>query len=93
MSDVIVTHNSEKNRYDGTIDGKSVGFIDYVPKGDVVELPHTEVNPDFEGQGVGSQLVRGTLDHLRAIGKKVEPSCPFVSGWMDKHEDYQDLRA
>ncbi|GAA1391879.1 GNAT family N-acetyltransferase [Luteococcus peritonei] len=91
--DLIVTHNSEKNRYDGTIEGKLAGFIDYVPKGDVVELPHTEVMSEYEGQGIGSQLVRKTLDHLRAIDKKVEPSCPFVDGWIDKHEDYQDLRA
>ena len=91
--DMIVTHNSEKNRYDGTFEGKLVGFIDYVPQGDVVELPHTEILPEYEGQGVGGKLVSATLDHLRAIDKKVIPSCPFVDSYIEKHSEYQDLRA
>lgn len=91
--DVAVTHSSEKNRYEAvTSDGAVAGFIDYRP-GAVVELPHTEVDPAFEGQGIGGQLVRGTLDQLRALGKKVDPSCPFVAAWIEKHPEYSDLLA
>ena len=46
----------------------------------------------FEGQGVGSSLVRQELDDVRARGGlRVRPSCPFVRGWIDKHPDYADL--
>ena len=30
---------------------------------------------------------------VRAGGDKVVPSCPFIKGWIDKHEDYADLVA
>lgn len=92
--DVTVSHNSEKNRYEAAVKGQEAGFIEYVPREDgVVELPHTEVDKAYEGQGVGGQLVQQTLDQLRALDKKVVPSCPFVAKWIEKHPDYQDMVA
>lgn len=91
--DVRVSDNSERHRFEVAVDGQPAGFASYVTRGDVVEIPHTEVDPAHGGQGIGGQLVRGSLDILRAHGKKVEPSCPFVDAWMRKHPDYEDLRA
>ncbi len=43
------------------------------------------------GKGVGSKLVQGALDQVRAAGLKLIPQCPFVKAWIDKHPDYADL--
>ncbi len=59
--------------------------------GGVITFVHTEVPPELGGKGVGSKLVRGTLDQVRADGLKVIAQCLFVKGWIDKHPDYADL--
>jgi len=28
-----------------------------------------------------------------AAGKKVDPVCPYVASWIDKHPDYADVRV
>jgi predicted GNAT family acetyltransferase len=42
-------------------------------------------------KGLGSQLVRGALDLLRAEGAKVVPMCPFVGSFIAKHPECADL--
>jgi predicted GNAT family acetyltransferase len=43
------------------------------------------------GKGVGSKLVQGALDQVRAAGLQVIPECPFVKAWIEKHPEYADL--
>jgi uncharacterized protein len=52
---------------------------------------HTEVEPEYEGEGVGSSLVRFSLDAVRNLGASVVPLCPFFAAWIDQHSSYQDL--
>ncbi|MGI9605111.1 MAG: N-acetyltransferase [Acidimicrobiales bacterium] len=54
-------------------------------------LIHTEIDPAREGMGVGSFLVRSTLDQIRAEGGTIVPTCPFVGSWIRRHPDYADL--
>ncbi|MEL4358334.1 MULTISPECIES: GNAT family N-acetyltransferase [unclassified Luteococcus] len=90
---ITVALKNEKKRYEAAADGQLAGFISYEPEGDVLDLHHTEVFPEYEGQGVGTELVKQTLDLVRTIGKKVKPSCPFIKEYIDKNADYQDLLA
>jgi len=73
--------------------GNAVAFIAYRREGDTVELIHTEGPQALEGQGIGSALVRGTLDRLRAEGVTVVPSCSFVAGYIERHPEYGDMVA
>lgn len=94
MSDTItVKKNTETHRYEGFLDDEQVGFADYREDGDVVTMPHTIVPERFGGRGFASQIVRFALDDVRAAGKKVDPVCPYVASWLDKHPDYADVRV
>ena len=87
-----VANNADLNRYEITVDGKLAGFAEYMLNPALITFTHTEIDPAFEGQGLGSQLVRFALDDVRAGGeRKVLPLCPFVKGWMVKHPEYADL--
>lgn len=94
---VTVQDNTEKSRFEALDDsGVVAGFTEYQPSSDdpdVLVFPHTVVDDAYEGQGVGSSLVRGAMEQVRDAGKKVRPDCPFVAGWLDKHPDFADLRA
>ena len=53
---------------------------------------HTEVDPTFEGKGVGSALARFALDDVRADRHPPgAAACPFIKGWIGKHPEYADL--
>ena len=76
------------------VDGDRVlGIAAYEQRGDTLVFTHTEVDPDAGREGVGSALVRGALDDVRAAGQTVVPRCPFVRGWIERHPDYADLVA
>jgi predicted GNAT family acetyltransferase len=92
MSDVTVRDNPGASRFEAYVDGRLAGFSAYELSDDVITFTHTEVDDAFEGQGVGSALVRQELDVVRETGGlRVRPRCPFVRGWIDKHPDYADL--
>ena len=52
---------------------------------------HTEVVPQFEGQGLGSRLAKFALDDVRRRGLQVVPVCTFVAGYIRRHPEYHDL--
>ena len=87
-----VRDNPAAHRFELDAEGH-VAFSEYKRAGGVVEILHTEVPPELGGKGVGSRLVRGLLDLVRAEGSKVRPRCPFVRGYIEKHAEYQDLVA
>ena len=89
--DISVTDNPDQQRYEVHYDGQLAGFVDYRRHGDRVELTHTEIDSAFEGKGLGSKLARGALDAVRASGGTVTPTCSFIAGYIEKHDEYADL--
>ena len=86
-----VADNPAANRFEVSVDGEPAGFADYRQEGTALALVHTEVDPAYEGRGVGSALVRGMLDAARERGADVLPYCPFVRDWIARHAEYADL--
>jgi predicted GNAT family acetyltransferase len=68
-----------------------VAFVAYCQDGDRIVLTHTEVPEALAGQGIGSQLIRGVLDHLRATAVTVVPLCEFVAAYIERHPEYRDM--
>lgn len=71
--------------------GRVVAFTEYEDRHDRLFFPHTEVDPAYEGQGLGGTLVRQALDDVRARGRRIVPLCPFVRGYIQRHPEYDDL--
>jgi predicted GNAT family acetyltransferase len=86
-----VVDNAELQRYEIRRDGQILGFAAYQKANRLMVFTHTEIEPAVEGQGIGGQLVRAALDHVRSQGLPVLPICPFVQEWMRRHPDYLDL--
>jgi predicted GNAT family acetyltransferase len=66
-------------------------MLRYVARGDVLDLTHTVVPREAEGQGIGSALARAALEYARANDLKVIATCRFVHGYLQKHTEYADL--
>jgi predicted GNAT family acetyltransferase len=89
---VTVARNGDRRRYEATAGGAGVaGFLDYQETSELVVLTHTEVDPSFEGKGVGSALARAALDDVRERRLKALVVCPFILGWLRRHHDYVDV--
>jgi uncharacterized protein len=93
MSDrVEISNNTDKERYEARIGGELAGAAEYQLTNQLIVFTHTEVNPRFEGRGIGGSLARHALDELAADGtRKVLPICPFIKAWIGKHPDYLHL--
>ncbi|SNQ46373.1 putative MobA-like protein [Frankia canadensis] len=92
--ELTVIDNPDRHRYEArTPDGEVAGFVQYQRRPDRIVLVHTEVRPEFEGQGVASTLAAGTLDDVRAHGLAVVPQCPYIRAYIERHPAYADLLA
>lgn len=88
---IQIVHDPGERRYEIHVDGVKAGHTEYVRKGDLVIFIHTEIDPAFEGQGLGSRLAGGALDAVRAAGDPIVPLCPFIAAYIEKHPEYDDL--
>ena len=91
MTDKI-NNNTAQHRFELEVEGH-LATAHYEREGNVITFTHTEVPPELGGKGVGSTLVKGALDQVRAEGLKVVAQCPFVKAWIGKHAAYADLLA
>ena len=73
------------------MDGEVAGFTTYRVEDGAYRLVHTEVDPKFEGQGLGSRLAAGIFGALRGRGVDVIPECEFIRGYIGKHPEYAEL--
>jgi len=88
-----LSDNASARRFEMPVDGH-VAFVTYRRDANgVISLDHAEVPSALEGKGVGSRLVRATLDHVRGEGLKVVPRCSFVRAYIERHPEYADLLA
>jgi predicted GNAT family acetyltransferase len=90
MTMTDVRDNTERHRFELDADGH-VAFSNYRRDDGTITIMHTEVPKELGGKGIGSALVRGLLEIVRAQGLKVVPLCPFVAGYIAKHPEYADL--
>ena len=90
-ADTTVVDNAAELRYELRLGAEVVGQIRYATEPGLVFLIHTEVAESIDGKRLGSVLVRGALDDIRARGLRVVPVCPFVVAYIRRHPEYGDL--
>ena len=92
MPDLQLVNDSDARRYRLMSDGEEVGYSEYDPIAPAsILIKHTEVLPQHEGKGFGSQLVKRMLDDIRTQGKTVIPICPYALNYIRRHREFLDL--
>lgn len=73
-------------------DSKKAGFMSFTWSGkDKFIIDHTEVDPEFEGQGIGKQLVHAAVDYARKNNLKIIPKCSYAKSVLEKDEKLHDV--
>ncbi len=88
-----IVDNPAAQRFEALLGDVVAGFAEYRLRPGRIVFTHTEVDPAFEGKGVGSHLAAGALDDVRARGLSVTPACPFIASYIRRHTEYADLVA
>ena len=89
-----IEHQTDQSRYVLKDGDAIVGVVEYVQDGTSMSLVRAEVPLELRGQGLGAQLVRGTLEAIRDTGGlSVVPVCPYIAKFMMKNSEFRQLRA
>lgn len=92
MTETRFHDDTARRRYQLLASDDEVGFVDYDPIGSAsILIKHTEVRSEFEGQGLGSQLLERVLAHIREQGKTVVPICPYALAYIRRHPEHHAL--
>jgi predicted GNAT family acetyltransferase len=85
-----VRQNTALSRFECDADG-ATAVACYRLSGGVMTFTHTEVPEPLRGHGIAGRLVRGALEAARAQGLEVVALCPYVSAYIARHPEFQDL--
>ena len=86
--------NQQNKQFQFELEHGDFARIEYIKTEDGrIYLTHTEVPKAYGGQGIGSQLIGQTLEHIKAQGWTLIPLCPFVAKYLLRHPEWKALVA
>ncbi|MBJ8347140.1 GNAT family N-acetyltransferase [Antrihabitans sp. YC2-6] len=101
MNQLHVTHNQTLSRFELTHPGnRFVGLLGYVDSRTLLSetaaprvmlFLHTIISDEYDDADMAVYIVRGSLDHARSLGWKVNAVCTHVQQFVDDHPEYRDV--
>lgn len=91
LDTLTLQDDARHHRYQFALEGSHHAIITYKldETAGVIVLQHTEVPPEYGGQGIANKLIHDVLEDCIARGLKIAPSCPFVAAYIQRHPVYQ----
>ena len=87
-----VRNNLGRQRFELDVGG-ALALATYRLAPGTVIITHTETPASLRGRGVGSNLIEGALELIKADGNKVVAACGFVADYLAKHPEWRNLEA
>jgi uncharacterized protein len=82
--------NRQERRFELHDGGDVLAFAQYRAEDERVTFTHTEVRPEHEGRGLGSELARRSLEEVRGRGAQAVPACAFISSYLRRNPQRAD---
>ena len=82
---IEIIFDKEKNRavaYNNTI---QVGECDFLETEDYWNITHTEVNGNYQGQGIARKLVECIIENAKKEDKKLVAECSYAKKILEKY--------
>jgi predicted GNAT family acetyltransferase len=89
--DSSVKENPAQHRFERPIHDGVIAAAYYRDANDKLVFIHTEVPTAFSGQGIATDLARGTFELLRQSKRKAVLKCPFMVDFYARHPEYADI--
>ncbi|TDX83302.1 GNAT family N-acetyltransferase [Epilithonimonas xixisoli] len=92
MLEVKQINRETKGEFIATFEGNKAGVMTYSWAGaDKIIIDHTEVEPAYNGKGVGKEMVYKAVEFARENNLKIIPLCPFATATFKKNEEIRDV--
>ena len=78
-------------RYEARLGDDLAGILDYKVLPDRIALIHTEVQPGYQGRGIGALLAKFALDDARRRNLTVIVICQYVRSYVEHHPETRDI--
>lgn len=89
---IQIQHDEEEELFFFELDGEQ-GELKYYLTDGVMDMVHTGVPYQMQGNGYGTALIEAALKFAKAKGYKIIPSCPFVEEYVDEHPEVRSMVA
>ncbi|MBW7676259.1 GNAT family N-acetyltransferase [Chryseobacterium chendengshani] len=92
MIEIKQNNDDKHGSFEALIDGKRAGLMTYTWAGEArFIIDHTEVEEEYNGKGVGKEMLIKAVEFARENNKKIIPLCPFAKATFQKNKDLQDV--
>lgn len=90
---IAIQHDEEDQRFYAEIDGKEADAeLTYsLPQEKVINFNHTYVEDDLRNMKIAEKMATTALGYARENGFKVVATCQYMSSFIKRHAEYQDL--
>jgi predicted GNAT family acetyltransferase len=88
---MAIQHDPQRSRFLVEVAGGTAELVYRRVDDRTVDLLHTTVPEAASGQGIAGQLAQAAFDWARGSGTRLVVSCPYVSRWLVRHPEQQDL--
>ena len=85
------TVTQESDRFNISVDGQKVGFVEFADRDGQRVFTHTEVLDEFGGRGLATILVDEALTESRDAGLRIVAVCPLVIAFVKTHHEFDDV--
>jgi len=86
-----IAHVEARHRYEIRLGRAVIGTSFYRAEDGRRVFTHTEVDPDYRGHGLATQLIEFALSDTKAAGLRVVALCPSVAAYLAKHPEYDEI--
>jgi predicted GNAT family acetyltransferase len=91
--DITIRHDPEHRQFVADVDGHEAVVQYRETEQGTFDLFRTFTPEALRGRGIAGRLVEATLEHARANGWKIVPTCPYVTRYVERHPEHRDLVA
>ena len=86
-----VQHDPKRHRFVLEVTGGTAELVYRSVDEHTVNVVHTEVPDAAAGQGIAGTMARAVFAWARQNGMRLVVTCPFVTKWLERHPEEQDL--
>ena len=72
-----VIHDEKVDRFE-VFESGQIAYLQYDEKNGVLDILHTIVPPQLEGQGIAQALTEAAVRYASVVGLKIRPTCSFA---------------
>jgi predicted GNAT family acetyltransferase len=88
---LVARQTPARRRYELMLGRERVGYIQYRDDHGTRVFLHTEIEPDYAGHGLATQLIEWALADVRESGLRIRSQCPTVSNFLERNSEFDDI--